>query len=189
MNKKIELSISKIIILIVVIGIFSGAISYVTAGTVIDSEKVSYKDNSGLGVTNVQAAIDGTCSNIDNRLTTIESSKLNSEWKLLNLPTPAISTDSSGSVTLTYNINLSEYTEVMPYIYVKNFHPASFEIYGVPPSSINQMQSWLYNRSSSYNYFWEGVLTIRRSSIILNTSANSSNVASNYYEIVALYAR
>ena len=76
MNKKIELSISKIIILIVVIGIFSGTISYVTAGTVIDSEKVSYKDNSGLGVNNVQAAIDGTCANIDNRLTTIENKKI-----------------------------------------------------------------------------------------------------------------
>ena len=144
MNKKIELSISKIIILIVVIGIFSGTISYVTAGTVIDSEKVSYKDNSGLGVKNV---------------------------------------------TLVYNIDLSKHTQVMPYIYVKNFRPYSFDVYEIPPSSIGYMSSWLYAYSAEYNYLWDGSITINSSSITLATGAKSSNNAYNYYEIVALYAR
>lgn len=189
MNKKIELSIGKLFFLIVVIGIFSGTISYVTAGTIVDSEKVSYKDNSGLGVNNVQAAIDGTCTNIDNRLTTIENKKLNSEWELLNLTTPTKTTDSAGNVTLVYNVDLSKYTEVTPYIYVRNFLAYSSASYAVPPTSINKLGTWLYAYSSTYGYFWDGTLEITRSSITLSTNGKSSNVSSNYYEIVALYAR
>lgn len=42
-------------------------------GYAIHSENVEYKDNSNLGVTQVQAAIDGTCTKIDNRLSDIEN--------------------------------------------------------------------------------------------------------------------
>ena len=61
------------IIIGVVLGIFlMGTISYVVAETLINSKDVVYEDNSNLMADNVQDAIDGTCSKIDTRLSTIE---------------------------------------------------------------------------------------------------------------------
>ena len=187
MNKKIELSIGKLFLLIVAIGILSGSISYVTAGTVIDSEKVSYKDNSGLGVNNVQAAIDGTCANIDNRLTTIDETKLSKGWKNLTVPTPTKTTDGNGSVTLTYNIDLSNYDEVVPYMYVREFSALSAIPYAIPPG--DRFASKLFSYDSNYNYFWDGTIEITKNSITLVTNYKSTNVSVNYFEIIALYVR
>lgn len=53
--------------------VISGIGTYAATSYAISSNKVSYTDNSGLGVDNVQAAIDGTCSNIDTRLDSINS--------------------------------------------------------------------------------------------------------------------
>ena len=55
--------------------IISGIGTYAATTYAISSNKVSYTDNSSLGVNNVQAAIDGTCSKVDDRLDSIESSK------------------------------------------------------------------------------------------------------------------
>lgn len=43
----------------------------------ISANNISYSDNSNLGATNVQAAVDGTCSKVDTRLGNIEKSKQN----------------------------------------------------------------------------------------------------------------
>ena len=52
-----------------VFGIFISAVtSYAVAETLIKSADVSYVDNSKLGATNVQAAIDGTCTKFSNEL-------------------------------------------------------------------------------------------------------------------------
>ena len=55
-----------------VLGIFISAVtSYAVAATLIKSADVSYVDNAKLGATNVQAAIDGTCTKFSNDLATL----------------------------------------------------------------------------------------------------------------------
>ena len=66
----------------IVMGIFFGiaitsTISYVIAQTLINSKDVIYQDNSNLAADNVQDAIDGTCTKIDTRLSTIEDKLYN----------------------------------------------------------------------------------------------------------------
>ena len=46
--------------------------AYAATSYAISATKIGYSDNSNLGVDNVQAAIDGTCSRIDNRLSNLE---------------------------------------------------------------------------------------------------------------------
>ncbi len=53
--------------------ILSATISYTVASTLINSKDVVYQDNSGLGATNVQAAIDGTCTKFNTQLTTLQT--------------------------------------------------------------------------------------------------------------------
>ena len=64
--------ISLIIVMIIVLCI-SGIGTYAVTTYVIKGSNIEYKDNFGLGVNNVQAAIDGTCSKIDKRLSDIEN--------------------------------------------------------------------------------------------------------------------
>lgn len=66
----------KVIILIlgIVLGGFIASYSTYAATThAINSSNVKYTDNHSLGATDVQSAIDKTCSNIDNRLSIIET--------------------------------------------------------------------------------------------------------------------
>ena len=65
----------KLILGIILGTVFASCGAYAATTYAISSNKVSYTDNSSLGVDNVQAAIDGTCSNIDNRLAEIEGDK------------------------------------------------------------------------------------------------------------------
>ena len=59
----------KKLIIGLVLGIFISAVtSYAVAETLIKSADVSYVDNSNLKATNVQAAIDGTCTKFSNDL-------------------------------------------------------------------------------------------------------------------------
>ena len=48
--------------------------SYAATNYAISATKIGYSDNSNLGVDNVQAAIDGTCTNFSNQLMKLESS-------------------------------------------------------------------------------------------------------------------
>ena len=85
---KAEKIFNKVLNVLLIIGIiigsiFAGYASYAATTYAISSSNVEYKDNSSLGVTNVQAAIDGTCSKIDTRLSSIEKSKLTKEWKII----------------------------------------------------------------------------------------------------------
>ncbi len=57
--------------------ILSTTISYLLAETLINSKDVTYEDNAGLGATNVQAAIDGTCTKFSNQLTNLQTTILN----------------------------------------------------------------------------------------------------------------
>ena len=59
-NKKERIKQISIDLLIGIIFACGGA--YAATTYVIDSNNVKYTDNSSLGVDNVQAAIDGTCS-------------------------------------------------------------------------------------------------------------------------------
>ena len=67
-----------ILIIGVIIGLsLSGLGTYAATTYAINAVKVSYSDNSNLGVDNVQAAIDGTCTKFNNQLTTLENSIIN----------------------------------------------------------------------------------------------------------------
>ena len=64
--------IVKIVILIAIITcIVSISGSYAATNYAISANKISYSDNSSLGVDNVQAAIDGTCTKFNNQLTNL----------------------------------------------------------------------------------------------------------------------
>ena len=58
----------KMLIAFILGAIISITSSYAIAETLINSKDVSYVDNSKLGATNVQAAIDGTCTKFSNDL-------------------------------------------------------------------------------------------------------------------------
>ena len=73
----------KEIIFILTVGIIIGSIfagygSYAATTYAIHSEKVEYKDSTNNTITNVQAAIDGTCSNISSLKTKINDIEGNS---------------------------------------------------------------------------------------------------------------
>ena len=52
-------------------GIMFGTGTY--AATVISGNNISYVDNANLGVNNVQAAIDGTCTKFSSQLTNLKN--------------------------------------------------------------------------------------------------------------------
>ena len=71
MKKSLKVSI----IIAVITCIISISGSYAATNYAISANKIGYSDNSNLGVDNVQAAIDGTCSKVDTRLSNIEKGK------------------------------------------------------------------------------------------------------------------
>ena len=77
MKKQITVNV----MLLMVIGIIFSTVTiggaYAVTNYAIDSKNVEYTDNSSLGATNVQAAIDGTCTKFNNQLTTLESTIIN----------------------------------------------------------------------------------------------------------------
>ena len=66
--------------------LISATSSYATTNYVINASKVAYLDNSNLGVDNVQAAIDGTCSKIDYRLNSLEQISEQHELSYIDNP-------------------------------------------------------------------------------------------------------
>ena len=175
-------------IIILIIGIImglslSGLGTYAATNYVISANNIGYSDNSNLGAGNVQAAIDGTCS----KVSTVLASKLNRNLIEITLPTPTKNTSSDYS--LTYNIDLSEYIEIVPIIYVSNFWAYSANSYQIPPTSTGIFSNRLYSYSSTYGYYWDGVISITKKSIVVGTTSKSSNVNKNHFEIIRLYAR
>ena len=63
----------KTIMIIIVTAMITGIISiygaYAATNYAINASKIGYSDNSNLGVDNVQAAIDGTCTKFNEQLT------------------------------------------------------------------------------------------------------------------------
>ena len=162
----------------------SGLGTYAATNYAISANNIGYSDNSNLGAGNVQAAIDGTCSKVNEVL----KSKLNKNLTEITLPTPTKSTTSNEYI-LTYNIDLSEYTEIVPIIYVSNFWAYSTNSYQIPPTSTGKFSSKLYSYSSNYGYYWDGAISITKESIVVGTTLKSSNINQNYFEIIGLYAR
>ena len=89
----------------VAIGILiSVTTSYSLAETLINSKDVSYVDNSKLGATNVQAAIDGTCTKFSNDLATLldKMYPIGSIYISTSLSTPAQVGSAIGGTWETY---------------------------------------------------------------------------------------
>lgn len=123
----------KIFIGIVIGFVLSGIGVYAT--TVIDSNLVNYKDNSGLGVDNVQAAIDGACSNISSIQDQINSMNSNIILREVTFPTIA-------SLATTYDTNvitpfetISGYTPVFLVNIRTNSPGVAVENFGVSVST------------------------------------------------------
>ena len=183
MRREIKLTVGKLVFIILFIFGFNILSSSATTNYAISSTRIGYSDNSNLGAGNVQAAIDGTCS----KVSTVLASKLNRNLIEITLPTPTKNTSSDYS--LTYNIDLSEYIEIVPIIYVSNFWAYSANSYQIPPTSTGIFSNRLYSYSSTYGYYWDGVISITKKSIVVGTTSKSSNVNQNHFEIIRLYAR
>ena len=69
----------------------SGLGTYAATNYVISANNIGYSDNSNLGAGNVQAAIDGTCSKVNEVL----KSKFNKNLTKITLPPPTKSTTSN----------------------------------------------------------------------------------------------
>ena len=172
----------KLLVGIIIGAVFASVGAYAATSYAIDSSKIGYKDNSNLGVDNVQAAIDGTCANVDTTL----SKKLDKSWISIPVPTPTISTDTSGNVVVKYDIDLSNYTEFAPSILVKDYFVYDFKIYPVPTDGASSLLYW---KSTMYDGVWSGVMSFTPSYIQFLTYASSSNVNVNYFEMPVLYVR
>ena len=66
--------ITKIVIFLLITSIVSATSSYAATNYAISANSVGYSDNSNLGATNVQAAIDGTCTKFSTQLTEMRKS-------------------------------------------------------------------------------------------------------------------
>ena len=66
--------ITKIVIFLLITSIVSATSSYTATNYAISANSVGYSDNSNLGATNVQAAIDGTCTKFSTQLTEMRKS-------------------------------------------------------------------------------------------------------------------
>ena len=91
----------------VAIGILISVVtSYTLAETLIKSADVSYVDNSKLGATNVQAAIDGTCTKFSNDLATIldKMYPIGSIYISTTLSTPAQVGSAIGGTWASYGV-------------------------------------------------------------------------------------
>lgn len=73
MKKQITVNVMLLIFIGIIFSTITIGGAYAVTNYAIDSKNVEYTDNSSLGVTNVQAAIDGTCTKFNNQLTTLES--------------------------------------------------------------------------------------------------------------------
>ena len=101
LNKTMNMKMLIAFILGAVISITS---SYAIAETLIKSADVSYVDNAKLGATNVQAAIDGTCTKFSNDLATIldKMYPIGSIYISTTLSTPAQVGSAIGGTWETY---------------------------------------------------------------------------------------
>lgn len=118
----------KIFIGIVIGFLLSGIGVYAT--TVIDSNFVNYKDNSGLGVNNVQAAIDGACSNISSIQNQINSINSNILMKEISFSTFQLNTGYDSNLFVDIE-NIPGYKPVFLVNVRSNSPGVSLEYFGV----------------------------------------------------------
>ena len=72
-------SLRYIILGMLISGAMFGTGAY-AATIIISADKVGYTDNSSLGATNVQAAIDGTCTKFNTQLTNLKGNIVDTMW-------------------------------------------------------------------------------------------------------------
>ncbi len=124
----------KLIVGIIIGVIISVGTSYIVAATVINSRDVSYTDNAKLGVTNVQAAIDGTCSKIDTNINSLQT-KINSKQDLISVKSKRIT---------SFNIKGEGVIEVYKYGDVK------FVYCNITNTSISSQWTQIVNLGTDY---------------------------------------
>ena len=155
----------KTIITIIFTAMITGIISiygaYAATTYAISASKIGYADNSNLGADNVQAALDGTCSKINNKLQQFTDSQT---WKKAGETTGI-----KNSVVLT-NI---EYNEL--YIIVSTA-VGGYYIYYIPKYILKDGGKLFYNGgywSSTNNY-----------GVVLFASLNSVSLDNSTYNSV-----
>lgn len=174
-----------IIITTLITGIISIGCTYAATTYAISASKVGYSDNSSLGAANVQAAIDGTCSKVNEVL----NNKIDKSFKEISLPTPTIVAVSNKNKSVSYDIDLSKYIEIVPVINIKDVTVYSTTIYPLPFNDSMVMNSALSVTVAGTDHTWSGFILISSKNISVYTNPGSYNIDSNYFEIIKLYAR
>ena len=72
MRKEIKLTVGKLIFILLIMMVINILSSQAATNYAISANNISYSDNSNLGATNVQAAVDGTCVKFNNQLTSLK---------------------------------------------------------------------------------------------------------------------
>ena len=158
---KMKKTIITIIFTAMITGIISIYGAYAATNYAISANKIYYSDNSNLGADNVQAALDGTCSKINNKLQQFTDSQT---WKKAGETTGI-----KNSVVLT-NI---EYNEL--YIIVSTA-VGGYYIYYIPKYILKDGGKLFYNGgywSSTNNY-----------GVVLFASLNSVSLDNSTYNSV-----
>ena len=106
---KMKKTIIIIIITAVITGVISIGCTYAATSYAISASKVGYLDNSSIGVDNVQAAIDGTCTKVDTRLSSLEKNKQN------NITTTSSTITKNISGTFSGCSNIYKYGNIVMY--------------------------------------------------------------------------
>ena len=73
MKKEIKLTVGKLLFIVLIMLGFNILSSSAATSYAINANNIGYTDNSNLGAGNVQAAIDGTCTKISNKLTNLKT--------------------------------------------------------------------------------------------------------------------
>lgn len=98
----------KIVVGLIVGMVLSSTYTYAATSYAIESKNISYEDNSSLGVDNVQAAIDGTCTKFSTQLTNLKQEVINemypkgSIYITTELSTPAAVAEKLGGTWVAY---------------------------------------------------------------------------------------
>lgn len=116
--------------------IVSGIGVFAATTYAISSNKVSYTDNSGLGASNVQAAIDGTCTSFNEKLTS-------SHTPVLLSTTQTYANETSGTANYISIPTMNDYQMLVYRAVIANL---SEFIVCVKGNSTNQ---YLYDTTSS----------------------------------------
>lgn len=172
-----------IIITATITGIISIGCTYAATTYAISASKVGYSDNSSLGAANVQAAIDGTCSKVNSRLSSIED-KLETKKTILSNFNSGY-TSIGDSFHNNYYAKVSNVVIVNVGVYVKS--PSTNVVFTLPdgyrPSQQVDEIIWQESNVSS-----TALLTVKPNGNVMLREVSGANISSAKVIGTVMYA-